>query len=248
MEWVPRAVLSCGECRDDPEGFVAADAHKDCSMVHEWWSCDSFDAHFNGVARWVWELCPMSCGKCPDEPYYPPYQPEPEHDPSKCTEWGMFDHDCCAEHKATTCSDGYMPVFSGVTCDPNNAAPGGVFYYSCVPNTSGPALPPIEQWMPAPGHDASKCREWGHYDDDCCAEHQATSCSDGYTPVFSGSTCDPHNPAPNGVWRYSCVPNTGAHWMPEPGHDASKCREWGEFDDDCCAEHQATSCSDGYMP
>merc|ERR1719319_1010431 len=212
-EWVPRALKRCGECRDDPEGFVAADPHKDCSMVHDWWSCDSFDHDFNGVARWVWELCPMSCGKCHDEPHpIGPYHPEPEHEASKCTEWGSFDNDCCAEHKATTCADGFIPKLSDVTCDPTNPErfPGseGVFFYSCVPNHGGgPATPPTgEQWWPAAGHDASKCREWGGFDDDCCAEHAATTCADGYEPIMSGSTCDPQNPAPAGVWRYSCVP------------------------------------------
>jgi len=329
-DWVPRAMMACGECRDDPEGFVAADSHKDCSMVHTWWSCDTYDSDFNGVARWVWELCPMSCGKCHDEPthYHPdpehdaskcrewgefdhdccaehkattcadgyrpimsgttcdpmnpinhpgsegvfyyscvpggdnpamPYHPEPEHDPSKCTEWGIFDEDCCAEHKATTCSDGFMPVLSDVTCDPKSHAETPPNFYSCVPNRGEPA-PISGMWEPAAGHDATKCREHGHYDDDCCAEHHGTSCSDGYQPVLSGNTCDPHNPSPFGVFRYSCIPagpssedsDEEAPWTREfafaAGHDGSKCREWGEFDDDCCAEHKATSCADGYEP
>jgi len=158
-EWVPRAKAACGDCRDDPEGLVAADPSKDCSMVHDFWGCETYDADFNGVARWVHELCPMSCGRChpgPEHPPVMPYHPEPEHDASKCREWGEFDSDCCAEHRATTCADGYMPIMSGTTCDPENPIkyPGseGVFFYSCVS--------PGEMHLPAPGPvDGHEARE-----------------------------------------------------------------------------------------
>lgn len=180
-------------------------------MVHDWWSCDSFDADFNGVARWVWELCPMSCGKCPDEPPHPaPFVHAPGHDASKCTEWGGFDNDCCAEHHATSCQDGFVPILSEHVC--NHHVPVRVTYYSCVESDTTPSPPAV--WMPEPGHDPARCTEWGHHDDDCCAEHVAASCEgDDYEVVFSAITCDPHNPAPAGVWRYSCVPSQ----LPAPG-------------------------------
>lgn len=36
------------------------------------------------------------------------------------------------------------------------------------------------------GHDASKCREDGFYDDDCCAAPGSAACADGYTMTTSG--------------------------------------------------------------
>jgi len=195
-EWMPWARGNCGECRDDPEGFVAADPHKDCSMVHSWWNCEDFDSDFNGVARWVWELCPMSCGKCPDPtpvPPYMPFVPEAGHDASKCREWGHFDDDCCAEHHATSCADGFTPVLSEHVCDPNNHA--RVTYYSCIDG-----VPPTNNmWFPAAGHDASKCRERGHFDDDCCSVPHDISCADGYQPEISDSYCS------HEAVFYSCV-------------------------------------------
>ena len=52
---------------DDPEGIVAVDSTKDCANVNTGlpgWDCDYYDADFNGHAVHIYELCPLSCGRC----------------------------------------------------------------------------------------------------------------------------------------------------------------------------------------
>ena len=51
------------ECEDDPEGYVAADPHFNCSDV----SVASCDHLFNGVQNtYNWQLCPKTCNRCED--------------------------------------------------------------------------------------------------------------------------------------------------------------------------------------
>ena len=65
-------------CVDDPEGLVAkypsspngyrVKCHGltqgDWYWASDWWKCDRYMHDFSGEGRYVWELCPLACGKC----------------------------------------------------------------------------------------------------------------------------------------------------------------------------------------
>jgi hypothetical protein len=74
-----------------------------------------------------------------------------------------------------------------------------------------------EEWMPAPGHDSSKCREHGHHDHDCCATDDAQSCADGFETIGSHFACD----AEHTYFLYSCV----APHLHAPSVDGHEARE-----------------------
>ena len=80
-----------------------------------------------------------------------------QHDPSKCLERGKFDNDCCASELSgpASCADGYI-YKKGEPCSWATHANT----YTCTKPTSSTSTS---------GHDPSKCRENGGFDNDCCA-------------------------------------------------------------------------------
>eukprot|EP00640_Fibrocapsa_japonica_P004234 CAMPEP_0113934556 /NCGR_PEP_ID=MMETSP1339-20121228/1881_1 /TAXON_ID=94617 /ORGANISM="Fibrocapsa japonica" /LENGTH=232 /DNA_ID=CAMNT_0000936413 /DNA_START=59 /DNA_END=757 /DNA_ORIENTATION=- /assembly_acc=CAM_ASM_000762 len=64
----------CGDCVDDPEAILAAEGNT-CSTKFGLNGaptpvCDIFDGDYNGFMRFVWQLCPSSCGRCNDPDQY----------------------------------------------------------------------------------------------------------------------------------------------------------------------------------
>jgi len=111
------------DCIDDPDGLVARDPVKSCDTVGSdlWWNCDYYDPDFNGVPRWIWQLCPRTCKMCPtvappgpSRPTVAP--PAPSHDPYMCREHqpDHWDVDCCGYSYETWCADGYIKAQSFV--------------------------------------------------------------------------------------------------------------------------------------
>lgn len=66
-----------------------------------------------------------------------------------------------------------------------------------------------ESCVPA-GHDASKCRERGRMDDNCCATPGSAACDDGYTMTISTAPCWTNSGGTFSAYTTMCTPPTMA--------------------------------------
>eukprot|EP00640_Fibrocapsa_japonica_P000749 CAMPEP_0113935244 /NCGR_PEP_ID=MMETSP1339-20121228/2423_1 /TAXON_ID=94617 /ORGANISM="Fibrocapsa japonica" /LENGTH=594 /DNA_ID=CAMNT_0000937315 /DNA_START=33 /DNA_END=1817 /DNA_ORIENTATION=+ /assembly_acc=CAM_ASM_000762 len=89
-------------CEDDPEGIVAEDGSSTCEAKISQLAgmfggreaaCAWFDPDDNGNARYMWELCPSTCGKCPDGGQMEPKEDTQEMPAMLCSGPGL-DWEC----------------------------------------------------------------------------------------------------------------------------------------------------------
>eukprot|EP01006_Ploeotia_vitrea_P028376 TRINITY_DN61080_c0_g1_i1.p1 TRINITY_DN61080_c0_g1~~TRINITY_DN61080_c0_g1_i1.p1 ORF type:complete len:620 (-),score=33.39 TRINITY_DN61080_c0_g1_i1:1080-2939(-) len=113
-------------CVDDPHGIVAADPTKDCRNLQRTgpWSCDYYDADFNGHAVFIYELCPKSCGRCNTE---------------KCAAGSHWSN--CGSACPNTCAMIIHPPSEPIAC-PAVCVPGCVCDTGLVRNARGRCVKP----------------------------------------------------------------------------------------------------------